>query len=124
MAPLDMRCGAREPTTRGLLCGLAPLHDGPHGWDAEARIGEEADRATYQTLPPPAWERGAADLQLDGPWDWWLTPVRKQLATAAASIHKPLAEVTMDEVVSWGIIVGYGYLVGALLGRVIQRLVA
>lgn len=103
----------------------------PHGGDKTAcqlcRLGREADRATYQTLPSPAGQPspGAADtIGFEGPWDWWLAPVRKQIMTAAASINKPLAEVTVDEVVSWGIIAGYGYLVGLVLGRVIQRLVA
>jgi hypothetical protein len=100
-----------------LACGIDPC---------QCRLGAEADRATFQQKPPhPVGAvSGAAAVQLEGPWDWWLRPVQRQLAGAAGSIHKPLAEVTVDEVVSWGILLGYGYLVGLLAGRVIARLVA
>ncbi len=89
------------------------------------RLGLEADRATYQSPRPVL--AGAPELEvsitLDGPWDWWLKPVRKQLETAAGSIHKPLAEVTMDELVSWGILGCYSYVVGMVAGRILARLV-
>jgi hypothetical protein len=104
------------------ICEVSALHKDICG---HCRLGREADRATYQTSPSPVGQPSpgtAGTLALDGPWDWWLRPVRQQLAAAAASLHKPLAEVTMDEMVSWGILVSYSYVVGILAGRVIHRL--
>ena len=104
------------------VCGAAGAEHAPEC--TYSRLGREADRATYQTpRGRPARPEGPEAIVLDGPWDWWLAPVRKQIAVAAGSVHKPLAEVTVDEVVSWGILLGYGYLVGMVAGRVIARLV-
>ena len=92
------------------------------GWPHE-RLGREADRAADRATYPAPVPEFAVEVTLDGPWDWWLRPVRKQLEVCVGSVHKPLAEVTVDEVLSWWIVGCYSYIVGTVAGRVIQRLV-
>jgi hypothetical protein len=93
----------------------------------DCKLGRAADRALYQ--PPVPGEPGSIAPPYDKPDfdDWstmWLKPIRRQVEMAGASLHKPLAEVTVDEVVAWGILLTYSYVAGALLGRVLARLVA
>jgi hypothetical protein len=97
------------------------------GWpfaDAvERELGERADRATFQPSAAAVTESAAAADPLRGLPGWqsvWLRPVARPLAQCNATLHKPLAEITPEEVCSWVIVMGYAYCTGLLAGRVLS----
>jgi hypothetical protein len=54
--------------------------------------------------------------------DMWLLPIRKPLAQTAATVDKPLADMTVPDLMAWGIVLGYGGVTGYVLGKMLGNL--
>ncbi len=61
---------------------------------------------------------------LPAPARLWLTPIRGPLAMVIGSKDKTLGDLTMPEVMAWGIIAGYLILSGVVGGRLAGNLAA
>jgi hypothetical protein len=57
-----------------------------------------------------------------GLYDLWLMPIRKPLAATSATAQKPLAEMTVPDLMAWVYVLGYGGLSGYVAGKLIGNL--
>jgi hypothetical protein len=60
----------------------------------------------------------------DGPaWlSLWLAPIRDPMRIAAASVDKPVGQMTMGELMSWAAVLAYAGLSGYVAGRIAGNL--
>jgi hypothetical protein len=56
--------------------------------------------------------------------DIWLKPIRPSLDRVSTTIEKPLAEMTMPDLLAWFNILGYGALTGYVLGTLAGNLLS
>lgn len=78
----------------------------------------ETIAADQQSTPYPgsrSLTRSAVDL--------WMSPIRGQMDLCALTIKKPLGELTMPELLAWGICLSYGAMTGYVIGKVTANLV-
>lgn len=54
----------------------------------------------------------------------WLRPVRGPFDRAAATVDKPIGELTMPEAMDWAVVIGYagltGYVIGKMAGNLLE----
>ena len=72
-------------------------------------------RATESLLQ--ALENGPS-LERPTLFDYWLMPISQALETTSETASKPLAELTVPDLIAWAAVLGYSALTGYILGKI------
>lgn len=92
--------------------------------DDYQRLGEEADRAAALAdfiLSRP--DEDARGLGVQGVLDLWMRPIEGPMKIVTATSGKKVGDLTMPEVVSWLVVLGYGAMTGYVIGKVAANVV-
>jgi hypothetical protein len=82
----------------------------------ERRLQQLADQLNADAEPPLSPLQFLQDI--------WMMPIRRQAEIADASADKPLGEMTMPEMLSWGVVLAYGGATGYVIGTMAANLLA
>lgn len=72
----------------------------------------------------PAHDIDAALAGLPAPVRLWARPIREPLAIASGTASQPLGQLTMQELVAWGVLFLYSAVTGMIIGHLAGNLAA